>query len=91
MAFTFASPSIQGMFGTSDRFGDMVRRGYPMVWRPSEVQFLDLDNRGGLLFQRVMVRDAEGGVHFLEYQMVQVDGSWRINGVMILRPPDVGA
>ena len=30
-AFTFASPTIQGMFGTSDRFGAVVRQGYPMV------------------------------------------------------------
>ena len=26
-AFTFASPTIRGMFGTADRFGMMVRNG----------------------------------------------------------------
>ena len=29
-AFTYA-PNIKGMFGTADRFGMMVRNGYPMV------------------------------------------------------------
>lgn len=90
-AFTFASPGIQGVFGTSERFGAMVRQGYPMVWRPSEVQFLDLENRGGLLFQKVLVRDAAGAVHVLEYQMVRVGETWRINGVRLLRPTGVGA
>ena len=90
-AFTFASPSIQGMFGTSERFGAMVRQGYPMVWRPSDVQYLDLENRSGLLFQRVLVRDAAGALHLLEYQMIRVEEAWRINGVVLLRPPDVGA
>ena len=33
-AFTFASPMIQGMFGTPENFGAMVKRGYPMVHRP---------------------------------------------------------
>lgn len=90
-AFTFASPGIQGLFGSSERFGQMVRQGYPMVWRPSDVQYLELQDRGGLLFQRVMVRDAGGAPHLLEYQMIDVGGMWRINGVQILRPPGVGA
>ncbi|NVK60379.1 MAG: DUF4864 domain-containing protein, partial [Rhodobacteraceae bacterium] len=33
-AFEFASPGIQGLFGTADSFGQMVREGYPMVWHP---------------------------------------------------------
>ena len=38
-AFGFASPAIREMFGTPDRFGRMVREGYPMVWRPGGVRF----------------------------------------------------
>ena len=33
-AFSFASPAIRDLFGTADRFGEMVREGYPMVWHP---------------------------------------------------------
>ena len=90
-AFTFASPGIQGIFGTSERFGAMVQQGYPMVWRPSEVRYLDLESRGGQLFQQVLIRDAAGALHLLEYQMVRVDEAWCVNGVILLQPPGVGA
>ena len=89
-AFTFASPNIQGLFGDADRFGSMVRNGYPMVWRPDSVQFLELEARGGQLWQKVMVRDQAGQFHVLAYQMVEMDGRWRINGVQLLPAPDLG-
>ena len=90
-AFTFASPNIQGMFGSSELFGQMVRQGYPMVWRPGDVQFLELRNVAGNLWQRVLIRDQAGGVHMLDYQMVETVDGWRINGVQILQAPDVSA
>lgn len=89
-AFTFASPMIQGMFGTSERFGQMVRNGYPMVWRPGEVRFLELRETGGALWQKVLIRDQAGRLHVLDYQMIPGEGGWRINGVQILQAPDVG-
>ena len=30
-AFTYASPMIKDIFGTPEKFGQMVRQGYPMV------------------------------------------------------------
>ena len=90
-AFTFASPNIQGMFGSPERFGSMVRSGYPMVWRPGEVRFLELRDVGGQLWQKVMIRDQQGQLHVLDYQMVQSEGLWKINGVQVLRAPGVGA
>lgn len=90
-AFSYASPMIQSMFGSSDRFGVMVRNGYPMVWRPAEVQFLSLEDRGGSLYQTVRIRDAQGGTHLLEYQMIRNAAGWRINGVQLLRDTSVGA
>lgn len=90
-AFTFASPNIQGLFGNADRFGAMVRSGYPMVWRPEDVQFLELRDVDGVLWQKVMVRDQAGGLHMLDYQMIQMGEAWRINGVRFLPMPDVVA
>ncbi len=90
-AFTFASPSIQGMFGTPENFGAMVRNGYPMVWRPSDVVYGDLREIAGNLWQKVIVQDAQGQTFVLDYQMVQVDGAWRIAGVQILPAPDLSA
>ena len=88
-AFTFASPNIQGLFGSADRFGTMVRNGYPMVWRPEDVQFLELRDLDGRLWQKVMVRDQRGKLHILDYQMIETDAGWRINGVQLLPAPDL--
>ncbi len=84
-AFTFASPMIKGIFGTSERFGEMVRNGYPMVWRPSEVEFLDTRDVGGALVQDVLIRDAEGVYYELEYEMIAGEDGWKINGVRVRR------
>jgi hypothetical protein len=90
-AFAYASPTIQGIFGGPDRFGEMVRQGYPMVWRPEDVRYLERREIAGRVWQRVMVRDTKGVLHMLDYQMVQVDGMWRINAVQLLQMPGAGA
>ncbi len=90
-AFSYASPMIKGMFGTPQNFGLMVERGYPMVWTNSDARYLDLREVAGRLFQRVMIRDAQGGLHVLEYQMIETPEGWQINGVSVLPAPDVGA
>lgn len=89
-AFTFASPNIRRMFGSSERFGDMVRQGYPMVYRPGSLRFLDVTQRGNALIQRVLVTDAEGRIHVLEYEMLGIEGAFVINGVRLV-PGQVGA
>ena len=90
-AFTYASPMIQGMFGTPENFGAMVRQGYPMVWRPDQVRMLELREVAGGLWQRVLVTDQQGRGHLLEYQMVQGPDGWLINAVEILPAPGEGA
>ncbi|MEP2783808.1 MAG: DUF4864 domain-containing protein [Pseudoruegeria sp.] len=90
-AFEFASPSIQGLFGSPENFGQMVQSGYPMVWEPGQVTFLEADDLGHMQTQIVMIKDQSGVLHFLEYQLVIVDGNWRINGVRFLPAPGAGA
>ncbi|MBZ4688964.1 MAG: hypothetical protein JG765_215 [Cereibacter sp.] len=90
-AFTFASPSIKQMFGSADRFGMMVQNAYPMVWQPSDVKMLELREVAGALWQRVMVRDAAGEIHMLDYQMIETAEGWQINGVQLLPQIGVGA
>jgi hypothetical protein len=41
--------------------------------------------------QRVEVIDQSGTAHYLGYQMIETENGWRINGVQILRAPQVGA
>lgn len=90
-AFTYASPMIQGIFGTPERFGEMVEQGYPMVHRPAEVTYLGASDVGDVTKQRVMMRDANGTIHMLEYDMIEVEGAWQINGVQLLEASQVGA
>ena len=90
-AFSYASPFIQGVFGTPERFGMMVAQGYPMVHRPSDVRFLELREIAGSLYQKVQVSDANGRIHFLDYQMVQGENGWKINGVQLLKGAGLSA
>lgn len=90
-AFTFASPTLQRMFGTPRNFQRMVTEGYPMVWRFSDVQFLGLREEAGALWQRVRITDARGVVHLLDYRMLQTPDGWRISGVKILDAADFAA
>ena len=90
-AFTYAAPGIQGIFGTPEVFGMMVKRGYPMVWRPQDVQFGDIEAEPGGMAQKVIIRDREGTTHVLLYHMQDQGGQWRIGGVEILALPGVSA
>lgn len=86
-AFDHASPDIQGMFGSADRFGAMVRQGYPMVWRYNSFRLTERREIAGALWQRVEVIDAEGRAHALDYKMEQGAAGWKIDGVQLLPPP----
>ena len=90
-AFTFASPTIKGMFGTPENFGMMVKQGYPMVYRPADVQMMELREVAGNLWQRVRITDQAGAGWYLDYMMVETAEGWQINAVQILPAPDVGA
>lgn len=90
-AFTYASPAIKEIFRTPERFGAMVRQGYPMVHRPREVTFLELRTVAGNLWQRVMMTDAQGRVHLLDYMMIETPEGWQINAVQLLPANAVGA
>ncbi|WP_298850436.1 DUF4864 domain-containing protein [uncultured Ruegeria sp.] len=90
-AFTFASPNIQQLFQNPDNFGAMVRNGYPMVWRPADVRFLELREIAGALWQKVMITDGNGRFHILDYQMIPLEGGWKINGVQLLVNADPAA
>ena len=90
-AWEHASPTIQGIFGTAESFGDMVKNGYPMVWDNSDAQFLELREEAGALRQKVLIDDAEGRGWILDYEMIELPEGWRINGVQVLPAPDVAA
>lgn len=87
-AYGYASPFIQQKFGTPETFGTMVREGYPMVWNPSEVTFLEIEEIGGRLWQNVLLRDAAGTDYIVEYEMIEAGAGWKINGVRVRKAPE---
>jgi len=87
-AFAHASPMIQGMFRTPEGFGRMVRGGYPMVWRPARVETGPLEQGPGGPVQLMFFEDAKGARYVAAYQMKQIGGAWRIDGVQIRKAPD---
>ena len=81
-AFAIASPTIQTMFGNPATFLSMVARGYPQIYRSVSHKFLNIDDSDGKLNQRVLVEGEKGSV-IVRYEMIEIDGQWRINGCMI--------
>ena len=90
-AFDFAADGIQKVFGTAERFGEMVRRGYPMVHRPDQVHLLERRQIGDVVWQKVLIRDGQGVLHLLDYEMRSGADGWRIGAVHLLQGAGVGA
>lgn len=87
-AFAIASPNIQTMFGSPATFMSMVERGYPQIYRSRSHRFLNIDDSSGTLQQRVLVEGETGSV-IVRYEMIEIDGRWRINGCIIEKVEDV--
>ena len=89
-AFAHASPMIQSKFGSPEVFGRMVETGYPMIWRPAGHQMLDLVETARGPVQTVLFQDRQGRYFEAAYEMVQVNGVWRIDGVYLRPAAGVG-
>jgi hypothetical protein len=83
-AFAFASPMIQGMFGTPANFMAMVRTGYPPVHRPRSVDFTELVEEGGALVQKVELIGPDGRPALALYTMVRGPHGWLIDGCRLV-------
>ena len=79
-AFAIASPTIQQLFKDPPTFMSMVERGYPQVRHARSHRFLNLTSDDGRLIQRVFI-ESDAGTVIGSYEMIQIDGAWRINGV----------
>ena len=85
-AFSFAAPGIRESFGTAERFMAMVRKGYPVVYRPTSVRFLEPVLEQGSLLQRVRMTDDTGAAWMVVYELQrQADRSWRITACVAAR------
>lgn len=87
-AFTFASPTIQGIFQTPENFSRMVTSGYPMVWRPKSFRPGVLTSTPQGPMKTMFFVDQQDRLYIADYLMQLIDGEWRINGVQIRPAPE---
>ena len=89
-AFSFASPTVQAKFRTPEIFMTMVRSGYRAVYRPQEVEFRDLRLVEGTPAQEILFVGPDNQAVVAVYLMEkQPDGSWKINGVYLVKSTEV--
>lgn len=85
-AYSFASPAIRDKFPDKTTFFDMVKRGYQPVYRPGNFAFGRSKVIGDQVIQEVLISAPDGKDWSAIYQLVrQPDGSYKINGVMMLQ------
>ena len=90
-AFSFASPTVRGIFGTAAKFMNMVKGGYHPVYRPKVVSFGEIVSVRGEPVQKVFILGENGAEIVAAYVMErQLDGGWKINGVYLFRDTSEG-
>jgi len=88
-AFGFATSMIQQKFGDAATFLQMVKTGYPPVYRPRSVAFEKLVDTQYGPDQILKLIGPDGLAYTAHYMMQkQPDGSWLINGCYLTRAED---
>jgi hypothetical protein len=85
-AYDFASPMIQTLFPNPEAFMQMVQTGYMPVYRPQSFTFGPLLDTPRGPVQRVFITGPDGASYVAEYALQQQpDGTWKINGVTLVK------
>ena len=83
-AFETATPEVRAAIGSSNRFLAMVRGAYPMVYRPSSVNFHKPQEEDGSALQLVEIKDGEDKSWLALFALErQPDSTWRISGCVV--------
>lgn len=84
-AFSFAAPNVRAAVGSAAGFLALVRRSYPVIYRPASVSFLKPESHHGLVIQRVQMLDHQGNAWLAAYSLErQQDKAWRITGCQVV-------
>jgi hypothetical protein len=90
-AYAFAAPNIKQIFPDAGVFLDMVRRGYPPVYRPKQREFSELGLRDGELVQEVELVGPDGRPVLALYTMEkEPDGHWAIAACTLIPSARLG-
>lgn len=84
-AFSYAAPGVRKAVGSAESFMTMVRRDYPVVYRPASLGFLKPEGQDDEVIQRVQMTDAAGNSWLAIYSLErQKDKQWRITGCAVI-------
>lgn len=84
-AFSFAAPNVREAAGSATGFLAMVRRDYPVVYRPASIAYLKPEGMDDEVLQRVQMLDANGDSWLAVYSLQRQKGNiWRITGCAIV-------
>lgn len=83
-AFSYAAPNVREALGTAAGFMAMVRKAYPVVYRPASVAFLKPESKDGQVIQRVQMLDAGGDAWLAIYSLQREGTSWLITGCLVV-------
>ena len=83
-AYNHASKSIKTIFPSSEIFGTMVRKSYPMIWSPKSYEFLSASHSPLGIKQRVLFTDKAGKMPFFDYVLENNGERWVISGVYMV-------
>ncbi len=87
-ACSYATPALQNMFGSQERFMAMVKEGYKPVYRPRSYTMGEFKDTPDGTSLSVQIQDLEGmdwvAIYTLEQQP---DGTWRISGCFLAKAP----
>jgi Domain of unknown function (DUF4864) len=85
-AYSHAAPEIRQLFPQPDIFMQMVRQGYPPVYRHKSFEFGEARAANGRIAQRVHIVDDNGEAWEALYTLEQQpDGSLKITGCSLLK------
>lgn len=92
-AYAKIAPNVQRIFPTADIFMNMVRGGYPAVYRHKLFGFGEAGiDESGRPFQTVEILGADGARYTAVYFMErQEDDTWKISGVVMAKAPETDA
>ena len=91
-AYALASPVIKSMFADSGVFMDMVRTRYAPVYHHRSAEFGAFSLDGDNASQSLTIIDDNNDVWTALYKLErQPDGSWLINGCVLIKSQDKSA
>ena len=91
-AYSYAAPSIKGMFPSADIFMTMVEQGYPPVFHSSNTVFGTPSAEGKGFRQDVYITDTDGKSWIASYTLERSeDGAFKITGCSIRKGNDLAA